>query len=300
MRIEIQWNAVTTPVDLADGVLTVGGNPADGIYLEGLPHSLLSLTVEGESVQVVSQRSVRIGHSLFPARIPRLLVEGEDLKLPNDVVLRRCTRPGRRESRRNMGTAFVARELLSSDAALEVRDTRAATLTCVTGLDQGRVFPVPFDDNVLGRADEAPIRLRDRAVSRKHARLFRTARTWFIEPVTSSMNGAYVNGVLLKKSRALRTGDTIELGHTMLRFEEPERAPEECTAVTTQPESLAAMPLPMAADGHALIQAGEEPTLQLPSTLGRVARGVSTELLLMLAGAGLSLLGMGTVVLVLR
>ena len=48
-----------------------------------------------------------------------------------------------------MATAFVAQELLSGD--LHAEDTRAATFTCVTGLDAGRVFPIPFDDNIIGR-----------------------------------------------------------------------------------------------------------------------------------------------------
>jgi hypothetical protein len=291
MQIDIVWNETTTQVDLVDGVATVGGNPKDGIFIEGLPHGLLSLTLDGATLSVTAQRSVRIGNALFPARIPRLVVEGEELKLPNDVVLRRTPNVKRRESRKTIGTAFVARELLN-DGALEVQDTRAATLTCVTGLDRGTVFPVPFDDNTIGRGDDAPIRIRDRAVSRSHARLFRTSRTWFIEPVTSSMNGAYVNGLLLKKSKALRTGDTIELGHTVLRFDEPERAPEECTKV----ERKDPMPLPMAAEPSVKLEAPVEVTT--PLAMAPKQPLVSLELMLMSAGAALAVLGMGAVALV--
>jgi pSer/pThr/pTyr-binding forkhead associated (FHA) protein len=153
---------------------------------------------------------------------------------------------------------------------------------------------VPFDDNTIGRGDDAPIRIRDRAVSRSHARLFRTSRTWFIEPVTSSMNGAYVNGLLLKKSKALRTGDTIELGHTVLRFDEPERAPEECTKV----ERKDPMPLPMAAEPSVKLEAPVEVTT--PLAMAPKQPLVSLELMLMSAGAALAVLGMGAVALVFR
>lgn len=295
MQIDIIWNETTTQVDLVDGVVTVGGNPKDGIFIEGLPHGLLSLTLDGPSVSVTAQRSVRIGQALFPARIPRLLVEGEELKLPNDVVLRRTPNLKRRESRKTMGTAFVARELLN-DGALELQDTRAATLTCVTGLDRGAVFPIPFDDNTIGRGDDAPVRVRDRAVSRQHARLFRTSRTWFIEPITTSMNGVYVNGLLLRKGKALRTGDTIELGHTVLRFDEPERAPEECTKLDRK--AAPPLPLPVAAETSAKLEAPVEVTMPLAVTPPQPT--FSLELLLMSAGAALAVLGMSAVALVFR
>ncbi|MFT3706719.1 MAG: FHA domain-containing protein [Archangium sp.] len=231
MRIDILWNNETTRVDLADGTVTVGGSTHDGIHIAGLPHALLTLTVEGTALKVFSQRSVRIGQALFPARIPRLVLEGEELKLPNDVVLRRVLDSHKRESRKTIGTAFVAKELLAT-GEIELVATRAASLTCVTGLDEGRTFPIAFESNVIGRADDAQIRVRDRAVSRQHAVLKRQDRDFVLEPVSSAMNGAYVNGALLRRTQTLQTGDTIEVGHTVLRFDSGERAPEERTLVT--------------------------------------------------------------------
>lgn len=231
MRIDILWNSDTTQVDLADGTVTVGGSSNDGIHIEGLPHALLQLTVEGTVLKVLSQRSVRIGEALFPARIPRLVLEGEELKLPNDVVLRRVQDSKKRESRKTIGTAFVAQELLAT-GEIELVATRAASLTCVTGFDEGRTFPLAFETNVIGRADDAQIRVRDRAVSRQHAVLKRKGRDFVLEPVSSAMNGAYVNGTLLRRTQTLKNGDTIEVGHTVLRFDSGERAPEERTLVT--------------------------------------------------------------------
>ncbi len=280
MRIDIIWNGETTTVDLADGLATVGGHVSDGICIEGLPAGLLTLRLQGEHLSVTAERSVRIGDAVFPARVARLLIDGEDLMLPNDVVIRRVVDQQRRDSRMTVGTAFVAQELLSGNLSAE--HTRAATFTCVTGLDQGRVFPIPFEDNVIGRADDAAIRIRDRAVSRHHVRLVRAARQCTLQLITSSMNGVYVNGLLLKKDTVLKTGDVVEVGQTILRFDTSERAPEERTAVVA-PEPPKFQPSPVTVP-----QAAERaPQLEV---LDRPQR-VSLETILMSAGIALTLLG---------
>lgn len=280
MRIDIIWNQETTPIDLADGLVSVGGSPSDGICLAGLPHHLLTLRLEGRQLSVTAERSVRVGDALFPARVARLLIEGEDLKLPNDVVIRRVLDQQKRDSRKLVGTAFVAQELLCGD--LCPQDTRAATFTCVTGLDQGRVFPIPFEDNFIGRADDAAIRIRDRAVSRRHARLLRQGREYVLQLVTSSMNGVYVNGLLLKQDLALKTGDVVEVGQTILRFETSERAPEERTVVAEPAPSPQLEPAPVT------LPRAAEPG---PSIEVRRPARVSVETVLMSAGIALTVLG---------
>lgn len=289
MRLEISWNQQKRPVELADGAHTAGGNPDDGVFLEGLPHGLLKLQVEGERLTVISQRSVRIGEARFPPRVPRLLLEGEELHLPNGVVLHRVVDEKRRDSRKLVATAFVAQGLLSGH--LSPGDTRAATLTCVTGLDQGRVFPIPFDDNEIGRADDATIRIRDRAVSRRHARLVRDGRDFVLCLVSSSMNGILVNGRLVrKKSVVLKTGDVIEMGRTLLRFHGPERAPEEITIV--QPA------LPVADSSGADMAAAvseHHATEELPPLKAAHTSSIGLEVLLLTASV-LICVGVGTAV----
>jgi pSer/pThr/pTyr-binding forkhead associated (FHA) protein len=289
MRIDIIWNQDTTQVDLADGVVTVGGGVDDSICIAGLPHALLSLELEGHELRVTAQRSVRIGNALFPARVPRLLIEGEDLKLPNDVILRRVLDEKKRESRKQMATAFVAHELLSGNE-LGPQDTRAATLTCVTGFDQGRTFPIPFDENFIGRADDAAIRIRDRAVSRRHARLVREKRDYVLQPLSSSMNGAYINGKLLKGATVLKTGDVIEVGQTVLRFDASERAPEERTFVEPQQPAPVA---PKLENAPVAVPQAAEPQLTLAPN-GKTM--VSLETVLMSAGV----LGLGLVLAMVR
>lgn len=296
MRIEILWNQQTTTVDLADGMATVGGGEGDGICIEGLPHELLTLRLVGKQLSVTSKRSVRVGDALFPARVARLLIEGEDLKLPNDVVIRRVVDQQKRDSRKLVATAFVAQELLCG--GLSPEDTRAATFTCVTGLDRGRIFPVPFEDNVIGRADDASIRVRDRAVSRYHVRLLRQARAYTLQLITSSMNGVYVNGLLLKKDRVLETGDVVEVGQTILRFDAAERAPEERTVASKATDLAAGQPKAARLEPVSVPVAAEPaPQLQLPTT---PPRQVSLETVLMSAGLALMMLGALAAVLMIR
>lgn len=334
MRIEIIWNQDLTQLDLADGTVTVGGSKNDGIFIEGLPHALLTFTVDGESLSVMSQRSVRIGEALFPARIPRLVLEGEELKLPNDVIVRRVQDAKKRDSRKTMGTAFVAKELLAT-GEIELQATRAASLTCVTGFDQGRTFPIAFEHNVIGRADDAQIRVRDRAVSRQHAVLKRKERDFVIEPVTSAMNGAYVNGTLVRRAVTLKAGDTIEVGHTVLRFDAAERSPEERTVVSgasttekagrvdatkiappAQATAMGVSEIKLAAAPVVTPKAADVPaaTISLESSLASVSlspelsaavaaeapRVINLELLLMSAGAALALLGAGIIAMVMN
>ncbi|MGV3621797.1 MAG: FHA domain-containing protein [Archangium sp.] len=301
MLIDIIWNQETTQVDLADGTITVGGGTRDHIRVDGLPHGLLSLTLMGQQLSVTAQRSVRIGASLFPARIPRLVVADEELRLPNDVIIRRVVDVKKRESRKTIDTAFVAEQLLSG-TDVPVQDTRAASFTCVTGLDQGVVYAIPFNENSIGRADDAVIRVRDRAVSRQQAKLLKRGKDFVLEPVSGSMNGVFVNGRLVKKSAMLRTGDTVEVGQTVLRFDAAERAPQEMTAVA-QPSAMPARPVAMPVVNEPSVSvkvqgelvAAPDSTVELPPR-----RRIPMELLMMGAGVGLTLVGMGIAAIFMR
>jgi hypothetical protein len=288
MLLELGWNDETMSVDLRDGVVTVGGGPKDGVRLHGLPHGLLTLVVDAPRLTVTSLRSLRIGAGLFPARVPRLLLEGEALKLPNDVVLHRVVDAQRRGSRERMDTAFVAKELLGG-AGLEVALTRAATLTCVAGNDQGVVYPLDRAECVLGRANEADVRVRDRATSRRHALLTRRGHRAVVREL-SATNGVFLNGVRVRTEAEVRPGDVLELGHTMLRYEEGARAPGEATVVEPQPP-----PAPPAALDQGAPPEADELTFRLPQR-----RRVPTEAMLMAVGATLALVGAGVAVMLLR
>ncbi|MDP3504531.1 MAG: FHA domain-containing protein [Myxococcales bacterium] len=239
MHLDIVWNEESTPVDLLDGAVTVGGGPKDDIRLEGLPVKLLTLEVDGPRLAIKCIRPLRVGNQLFPANVARLVMPGEVLTLPNDVMVRRPEDDASRERRKNKSTDFLARELLSKE--LPELETRAATLTCVAGADEGHVYPIAFLDTSMGRGDDVDVRLHDRTVSRRHARLLHRGLSYFVEDLATT-NGIYVNGQRVKDTQRLDTGDVLELGHTVLRFDEGERAPEERTVIERLPTPPAPPP----------------------------------------------------------
>ena len=262
MLLEIIWNGDTTPVDLVDGTVKVGGAPNDDIRIEGLPQGLLALELEGEKVTVRARRSVRIGRALFPAHVPRLVLPGEALQLPNDVVIKRPADP-KEASRKSVDTACVAKELLAGGHDFDVQATRAATLTCLTGLDAGTTFPLAFNECIIGRSEDADIRIRDMAVSRRHARLRRNGKEVFLENL-KGMNGLFVNGQKLVGRRTLSHGDVVELGQSMLRFQAPERAPEEQTVAVSAAELAGRATESKTAPAHQRDATTTEPTAPPP------------------------------------
>lgn len=290
MHLDIVWNEESTPVDLIDGAVTVGGGPKDDIRLEGLPVKLLTLEVDGPRLAIKCIRPLRVGNQLFPANVARLVMPGEVLTLPNDVVVRRPEDDASRERRKNKSTDFLARELLSHE--LPELETRAATLTCVAGADEGHVYPIAFLDTSLGRGDEVDVRLHDRTVSRRHARLLHRGLSYFVEDLATT-NGIYVNGQRVKNTQRLDTGDVLELGHTVLRFDEGERAPEERTVI----EKLPTPPAP-APSGEAA------PSADAPSVvtekLPRVSRFAPADLAIFVIGGLLIVTGLITAALFVR
>jgi hypothetical protein len=77
-------------------------------------------------------------------------------------------------------------------------------------------FAIPAAGADIGRSSECLICLADPQVSRRHARLDWNAGAWVITDLGST-NGTYVNGRRVPK-QALRRGDEIRVGSTLLRF----------------------------------------------------------------------------------
>ena len=82
--------------------------------------------------------------------------------------------------------------------------------------DTMSVIPVAAEVTKIGRAIAADIRLDDRTVSRKHARLVRREDGICILD-DRSMNGVFVNDERVSE-RVLRDGDTVMLGRVRMRF----------------------------------------------------------------------------------
>lgn len=83
-----------------------------------------------------------------------------------------------------------------------------------------RAFQVTTDNLLIGRANDVDLRLPDKSVSRKHARLVRDGVIYELTDLYSQ-NGILVNGKRIKK-RTLRRGDEILIGKfKMVWWEQP-------------------------------------------------------------------------------
>jgi diguanylate cyclase (GGDEF)-like protein len=89
-------------------------------------------------------------------------------------------------------------------------------LVVLSGEGVGLTYPV-VDGAVIGRAHHAAIRIPSDDVSRDHARLLVRGGRTYVEDL-GSMNGTLVNGEAITQPTALREGDKIHLGTTVLRF----------------------------------------------------------------------------------
>lgn len=213
MLIEICCGTETTRADLKDGVVKVGGGKEDEIRIRGLPPALVTLRIEGERVTLTSTETLGIGKSMFPSHVPRLLIAGELVQLARSVTVKQVG-----VERRNKGTATVMKDLIAGTCAVE--QTRAATLTVLTGPDSGNVIPLAFEQLLIGRGEDCTLQIRDKSVSRRHARLTLRDTRAIIEDLRGA-NGTFLNGAPVKRRASLFPGDVIELGQTLLRYDGP-------------------------------------------------------------------------------
>jgi FHA domain len=85
------------------------------------------------------------------------------------------------------------------------------------GHDAGMIYDLDADV-VLGRGDQAEIRLEDPFASARHARVYEQGNIVVIEDLGST-NGTYLNEELLETARPLHPGDRVRIGDSEFAFE---------------------------------------------------------------------------------
>ena len=96
--------------------------------------------------------------------------------------------------------------------------SRQACLTALTGSATGTVFKIPRGLAMVGRSQEAEVRLIDDGVSRQHARLVQEGVEVWLEDL-DSRNGTFVNSDRITSRVRLGDGDKVQVGRsTVLRF----------------------------------------------------------------------------------
>jgi len=101
-----------------------------------------------------------------------------------------------------------------------------ASLFVIQGADQGKRFELKARAMALGRDGSNPIRLHDNEVSRRHAEVGPAddARAFRVVDLGSA-NGTFLNGRPVDRA-ALRSGDQLRLGQTVMLFSEGSPPPE--------------------------------------------------------------------------
>jgi pSer/pThr/pTyr-binding forkhead associated (FHA) protein len=119
--------------------------------------------------------------------------------------------------------------------------------------DEGKTTSVPLvrDEITIGRKEGNTIRLTDRNVSRRHAKLQKQNGAYVLQDL-GSYNGTVINGTRLSDTRSIKTGDQIVIGDYKLAIVE-ENASQVAAATQSTPAASAAIETfeaPPSAGGH--------------------------------------------------
>src|SRR6187431_3753832 len=91
--------------------------------------------------------------------------------------------------------------------------------------DEGKTTVVPLvrDEITIGRKEGNTIRLTERNVSRRHARIVRANGSFQIEDL-GSYNGIRLNGVRIGDRTSVKEGDQIQIGDYQLALQSDKAA----------------------------------------------------------------------------
>ncbi len=144
-------------------------------------------------------------------KVPFPLASGDEIRLYVPVLkfVAAVTEEERTKAERD-GTLITA-----------THNTGKGKLIITNGPQEGHVIPLLIQQVTIGRATSKAaweVSLQDPSVSRPHTRLQYVNDNWVVYDMGSS-NGTLVNNVTInEKGRALRDGDILMLGNTLILF----------------------------------------------------------------------------------
>jgi hypothetical protein len=187
---------------------TLAGENPDRPASKQAVQAHLDRLVDTGLVRVETVGSDARGTNRYVVNAQRFYAVTEDLRLLN---VRYAGRGGVGDATGTLGSAS------------ESEETRGPRLSLAHGVYEGKVFPLaPADERwTIGRHRSAAVSLDyDPYVSMEHAIVARIDGAYHITDVRDSKNGTMVNWRLVPKggSRALRAGDIVGVGRSMLVF----------------------------------------------------------------------------------
>jgi pSer/pThr/pTyr-binding forkhead associated (FHA) protein len=110
------------------------------------------------------------------------------------------------------------------------------------------VVPLARDEYSIGRGEDNTVRLTERNISRRHARIARETERWVVFDA-GSYNGCYVNGARVNQRQDLAHGDLVQLGDYRLELvdealEQPAPGFDSKATVPAAPRSQALLGQP--------------------------------------------------------
>lgn len=145
--------------------------------------------------------------------------------------------------------------------------------------DEGKTTVVPLarDEMTVGRLEGNTIRLTERNVSRKHARLSRQNGALFIEDL-ASFTGVRVNGTKIASPTPLREGDEVQIGDykLVLRGDHPPVTDRptmpSIPAITTAPLATVGGPVAIPTRASVAAMAAQQPASQMAAQAAAAAQ----------------------------
>jgi pSer/pThr/pTyr-binding forkhead associated (FHA) protein len=119
---------------------------------------------------------------------------------------------GARSERRASKTAAKARA-----KPAKPRRGEPTAVAIVEGGNSGELIPLAGAPLLIGRGNDAAIRLDDDYVSTRHARIASSGDQWYVEDLGST-NGTYVGNSRITQPTAISLGTRIRIGKTILEL----------------------------------------------------------------------------------
>ena len=124
---------------------------------------------------------------------------------------------GARVSRQAAGQGRAERRARNKSKPAKPRKGVPTQVVIVEGGNKGEGISLEDAPLLIGRGNDAAIRLDDDYVSTRHARIASSGEQWFVEDLGST-NGTYVGTSRITQPTALQLGTQVRIGKTILEL----------------------------------------------------------------------------------